>query len=198
MTPRWIAVLFGTMLAGAANAAPGTNTNVVRDLASRVGPIVGSALACTEIARPRVQTIVDKFAAVIKEASSNEAERDDLTMLLNRNVADGRSAVTTGRIDCRPAERQLADLERSIAGPAGPSLSGVIGPASAAAATATAPVPTGPSGARRSPIDEIRFGIAATIFRSGKGTRAPDEARDRHRLSTGSTTPAAWMAGCSG
>jgi branched-chain amino acid transport system substrate-binding protein len=160
MTPRWMTVLFGALLASAASAAPGGNTDVVRDLASRVGPIVGSALACTDIARPRIQTIVDKFAAVIKEASSNEAERDDLTQLLNRSVADGRNAVTGGKMDCRLAERQLADLERSIAGPgSAPSLAGVIGPSAAAAATSIAPVPTGPP-VRGVTDREIRFGIA--------------------------------------
>jgi branched-chain amino acid transport system substrate-binding protein len=161
MTPRWMAALFGALLASAASAAPGGNTDVVRDLAGRVGPIVGSALACTDIARPRIQAIVDKFAAVIKEASSNEAERDDLTQQLNRSVADGRNAVTGGKMDCRLAERQLADLERSIAGPAssGPSLAGVIGPSAAVAATSIAAVPTGP--AVRGVTDrEIRFGIA--------------------------------------
>jgi branched-chain amino acid transport system substrate-binding protein len=157
MTPRWIALLFGALLAGAAAAAPGSNTDVVRDLAGRVGPIVGSALACTDIARPRIQAIVDKFAAVIKEASSNEAERNDLTQLLNRSVADGRNAVTAGKIECRLAERQLADLERSIAGP---TLSGVIGPSPAAAATSVAPVAVGPP-TRGVTDHEIRFGIAA-------------------------------------
>ena len=135
----------------------------MRDLAGRVGPIVGSALACRDIARPRIQVIVDKFAAVITEASSNEAERSDLTQLLDRSVADGRDAVTTGRMDCRSADRQLADLERSIAGP-GPSLSAVIAPSSAAAATApTAPVPTAPVGppVRGITDREIRFGMAA-------------------------------------
>jgi len=164
MTPRWMAALFGALLASAASAAPGGNTDVVRDLAGRVGPIVGSALACTDIARPRIQAIVDKFTAVIKEASSNEAERDDLTQQLNRSVADGRNAVTGGKMDCRLAERQLADLERSIAGPAssGPSLAGVIGPSAAAAATSIAPVPAGPAApAVRGITDrEIRFGIA--------------------------------------
>jgi ABC-type branched-subunit amino acid transport system substrate-binding protein len=116
-------------------------------------------LACTDIARPRIQTIVDKFAAVIREASSNEAERDDLTRLLNRSVADGRNAVTAGKMDCKLAERQLADLERSIA-PPGPTLSGVIGPAPAVAATSIAPVPVGPP-VRGVTDAEIRFGIAA-------------------------------------
>ena len=38
----WMLLLMGTLLAGAADAAPG-NAEIVRDLASRVGPIVGSA-----------------------------------------------------------------------------------------------------------------------------------------------------------
>src|ERR1700736_4224636 len=128
MNLRWMTILLGALLASVAGAAPGDNMNVVRDLAGRVGPIIGSALACRDIARPRIQVIVDKFAAVIKEAASNEAERDDLTQLLDRSVADGRGAVTTGKIDCRLADRQLANLERSIAGP---TLAGVIAPSSA-------------------------------------------------------------------
>jgi ABC-type branched-subunit amino acid transport system substrate-binding protein len=160
-------ILFGVLLASAAGAAPGDKTDVVRDLAGRVGPIIGSALACPDIARPRIQVIVDKFAAVIKEASSNEAERDDLTRLLDRNVADGRSAVTAARIDCRTADRQLADLEQSIAAP---TLSGVVGPSSAAAATApTAPLAPAPSPPVRGVTDrEIRFGIAAPFSGAAK------------------------------
>jgi len=73
-TARLTLVLFSA-LAGTAGAAAGDKTDVVRDLAGRVGPIVGSALACRDIARPRIQAIVDKFTAVIVEASSNEAER---------------------------------------------------------------------------------------------------------------------------
>src|ERR1700674_3545312 len=117
MTMRWMTAVLGALLAGAGGAAAGDKTDVVRDLAGRVGPIVGSALACRDIARPRIQAIVDKFTAVIVEASSNEAERSDLTQSFDRSVADGRGAVTTGRTDCRSADRQLTDLERSIAGP---------------------------------------------------------------------------------
>ena len=155
MAPRWMTILFGVVLASAASAAPGDKREIVRDLAGRVGPIVGSALACQDIARPRIQGIVDKFTAVIREASSNEAERDDLTKAFDRSVANGRGAVTTGKIDCKLAERQLADLERSIAGPAS---SGAIAPSSAAA-TATAPVVS--TTARGVSDREIRFGIAA-------------------------------------
>src|SRR5258705_12030169 len=134
-TARLTLVLFSA-LAGTAGAAAGDKTDVVRDLAGRVGPIVGSALACRDIARPRIKAIVDKFTAVIVEASSNEAERSDLTQSFDRSVADGRGAVTTGMTDCRSADRQLTDLERSIAGPGpvpGPNVP-AIAPSSAAAA----------------------------------------------------------------
>jgi branched-chain amino acid transport system substrate-binding protein len=105
MTTRLTLFLFSALLAGTAGAAAGDKTDVVRDLAGRVGPIVGSASACRDIARPRIQVITDKFAAVIKEAATNEAERSDLTQSFDRSVAEGRGAVTTGRIDCRPPAR---------------------------------------------------------------------------------------------
>ena len=165
-TARLTLVLFSA-LAGTAGAAAGDKTDVVRDLAGRVGPIVGSALACRDIARPRIQAIVDKFTAVIVEASSNEAERSDLTQSFDRSVADGRGAVTTGRTDCRSADRQLTDLERSIAGPGpGPSVT-AIAPSSAAATSPTVPVAAG-SPVRGVTDQEIRFGIAAPFSGSAK------------------------------
>jgi branched-chain amino acid transport system substrate-binding protein len=168
VNPRWTILLFGVVLANAAAAAPGDKTNLVRDLAGRVGPVIGSALACPDIARPRIQLIVDKFTAVIAEAATSEAERSGLTQLLDRNVADGRGAVTSGRIDCRLADRQLADLERSIVRP-GPSSSAPIAPpfAANAATTPTAAVSAG-APIRGVTGQEIRFGMAAPFSGSAK------------------------------
>jgi branched-chain amino acid transport system substrate-binding protein len=133
---RWAIALSCVLLAGAAGAAtPGDNVGVVRDLASRVGPIVGSALACAEISHSRIQVIADKFRAVIREVSINEAERDDISRLFDRYVNDGRGSIAAGRMDCKTADRQLTDLETSISGP---SLASVIGPSSANAAPAPA------------------------------------------------------------
>jgi branched-chain amino acid transport system substrate-binding protein len=160
---RWTAALLGALFASAAGAASGDNANIVRDLAGRVGPIIGSASACPDIAQSRVQSIADKFQQVIREAATNEAERDDLSRALDRNVTDGRNAVTAGRTDCKSAERQLAELEQSLAGKA-PSLAAVIAPSSATAATApTAPVPqpVPTATARGVATNEIRFGIVA-------------------------------------
>lgn len=184
MTSRWIAfalravftgvVLIGVALAGTVSAAPGDKVDVVRDLTGRVGPVVGAALACRDIARPRIQVIVNKFATVINEASSSEAERAILTQLLDRTVADGRRAITAGQIDCGSAERQLADLEQSLAGPSAslpsatlpsatsPSATAQAGGAAPATAAAVAPAAPAAGGAVRGVTDrEIRFGISA-------------------------------------
>lgn len=157
MTSRWIAFAFSLVLAGSAAAAPGDKVDVVRDLAGRVGPVIGAALACPDIARPRIRAVVNKFASVIREASSNEAERNDLTQHLDRTVADGRNAVTAGQMDCGSSDRQLADLERSLGGPVtpGPTAQAGAPPAAATAPTATA------SAVRGVTDREIKFGISA-------------------------------------
>ena len=167
---RFAIALTGLLFANAATAATG---DVVRDLAGRVGPIIGAALACPDIAQTRIQTIADKFRAVIRETTSSDAERDDLARTFDRYVTDGRGAVSAGRIDCKSAERQLANLEQSISAPVpapppastGTSLSGVIAPSPAAAATApTAPLPMpmpSPNNVRGVTDNEIKFGIVA-------------------------------------
>ena len=165
LNPGWAIILCGSLLANSASAAPGDNLNVVRDLAGRIGPIIGSALACPNIARSRVQVIIDKFDAVIREASSKEVERNDIARVLDRSVADGRSAVTTGRLDCKIADRQVANLEQSLRAPPPPppspsasSLVDAITPSAAnAATTPTQPLP--PSDVQGVTAREIRFGI---------------------------------------
>jgi branched-chain amino acid transport system substrate-binding protein len=156
--------LAGALLATQANAA---STDVVRDLATRVGPIIGSAQACRDIDRTRVQVIVDKFQIVIREASPQESDRADLQRTFERNINDGRNVVSFGKTDCKTAEKQFSDLERSLGltGSSSGSLSGVvIGPSSAAAATAptTTPPPqptAAPSTAHGVTDTEIKFGI---------------------------------------
>jgi branched-chain amino acid transport system substrate-binding protein len=172
LLPRGVIVLLGALLANDASSAAGDNLSVVRDLASRVGPIIGSALACQNVARPRVQVIIDKFQAVIREASSNEAERADVARLLDRYVSDGRTAIATAKTDCRIADRQVADLEQSLGQippqpSSGPSLADAIAPAAANAATApTQPLP--PTNVHGVTDREIRFGIVVPFSGSAK------------------------------
>ena len=167
-----LTVFFVAALFASEASAAGGSTDVVRDLATRVGPILGSAQACRDIDRSRIQVIVDKFQTVIREASPQEADRADLQRTFDRNIADGRNIVSFGKVDCKMAERQFSDLERSL-GIGSTSLSGVIGPSSAAAATApTAPLPpaaTAPTSTARGVTDnEIKFGIVGPFSGSAR------------------------------
>ena len=168
---RWTSFLVSSLFITAAQAAPGDRIEVVRDLAGRVGPVIGSALACTDITRPRVQSVIEKFAAVIRDAASNEAQRADLAQQFDRSVADGRNAVSTGRMDCLSAERRLADLEQSLSPSAAPAPVAAAVPSLAPPAyAAPSPLPApalnlaNPAVAVRGVSDnEIRFGITAAF-----------------------------------
>src|SRR6185312_8070209 len=191
---RWIIALSGLLLASsAALAAPGEHVAAVRDLAGRVGPILGAALACPDIAQPRIQMVADKFRTVIRDVSNGEAERMELAQQFDRHVIDGRGAITSGRTDCKAIDRQLGELERSISTP---SLAAMIAPAAAnaapaplatimpAAAAATAPAPAQQTAAvapaltpaQPLPVSnvrgvtdkEIRFGIVAPFSGSAR------------------------------
>ncbi len=164
---RWTSFLLSAFFITAAEAAPGDKIELVRDLAGRVGPVIGSALACPDITRPRIQSVIEKFAALIRDAASNEAQRSDLAQLFDRSVADGRGAVTSGRTDCRLAERRLADLEQSL-GPSSAPAPAAAAPAAPAFAAAPAAAPAvnfgNPVSAVRGVSDtEIRFGITAAF-----------------------------------
>jgi ABC-type branched-subunit amino acid transport system substrate-binding protein len=128
-----LALCAALLMGSAAAAAPGDNASVVRDLAGRVGPILGSALACQDIPQARIQAVADKFRAVIRDVASSDAERDEISQTFNRYVIGARDAGASNRIDCKLADRQLADLERSVSGP---SLASVIAPSAANAAPA--------------------------------------------------------------
>jgi branched-chain amino acid transport system substrate-binding protein len=163
MSIRLSVFLVAALLTSHASAA-GTNVDVVRDLSSRIGPIIGSAQVCRNVERSRVQVIADKFQTVIRGASPQDADRTDLQRGFDRSVNDGRNLVSFGKIDCETAERQFSELERSLGIGGGTSLSGVIGPSAAAAATApTAPLPlpaaTSTSNVRGVTDNEIKFGI---------------------------------------
>jgi len=169
---RWTSLLLSSFFITAAEAAPGDKIELVRDLAGRVGPVIGSALACPDVARPRTQSVIEKFVALIRDAAANEAQRSDLAQLFDRSVAEGRGAVTSGRTDCRLAERRLAELEQSLApsapAPAAAAPAPVLAPVAPAYAAAPATAPAISFGNAASAVrgvsdTEIRFGITAAF-----------------------------------
>jgi len=142
---RWATALFGTLLATAVCAAPADD---MRDLVSRVGPVLGSASACQGISPSHIQNVAVKFRAVIKSVS-DDAERENLTRQFERNITDGRNAVTTGKITCDAVEQQFAGIEQVVSAPA---------PSSASSSAIT---PAAQPSVRGVTDHEIRFGLVA-------------------------------------
>src|SRR5260370_42408241 len=99
-TARLTLFLFGALLTGTAGAAAGDKTDVVRDLAGRVGPIVGSASACRGLERPQFWFITHKFRAVVTETAPDEGGRPDLSAALGGRRGVRRSAEAAGTIRC--------------------------------------------------------------------------------------------------
>jgi ABC-type branched-subunit amino acid transport system substrate-binding protein len=186
MTVRWCVLFVGSCLLLPSGSALAASSDVVRDLASRVGPIVGQASTCQAIAQGRVQTIVDQFSEVIRQASANNGERDGLVRTFNSYIAEGRGRIASSQVTCQTAERQLAELERSLSQQqsAAPTMSLSVGPATATAAIQpTANLPAAPprgvtdteirfgtvipfSGIRKEPARQMKVGIETAFARA--------------------------------
>jgi branched-chain amino acid transport system substrate-binding protein len=186
MTVRWSVLLLGTCFVVPAGSALAASSDVVRDLASRVGPIVGQASTCQNIAQGRVQTIVDQFGEVIRQASANNGERDQLIRAFNSQIADGRSRMAASQMNCQTVERQMAELERSLSQQqsAAPLIPFALVPPTAAAATQPTanlpgPLPRGVtdteirfgtvipfSGVRKEPARQMKLGIETAFNRT--------------------------------
>jgi branched-chain amino acid transport system substrate-binding protein len=170
---RWTSVLLGALLASAGPASA-DDLGVVRDLAGRVGPIIGAAMACPNLARSRSQLIIDKFQAAIRESSNSDADRGDVARMFDRYVLDGRTLVSSGKIDCRVAERQITELEQSlgVASPP-PAIAQFTAPPPAAPPPVVAAAPVQATAAATGSVHgvtdkEIRFGMAIPFSGSGK------------------------------
>jgi hypothetical protein len=103
MTVRWSLLLIGTVLAvplGPAGAAP---VVVIRDLAARVGPVAGLA-------------------------SPDEADRDALIRNFNGFIAERRNRMAGSQPNCRNADRQFTEFDRSLSNQPAPASSGIIAP----------------------------------------------------------------------
>jgi hypothetical protein len=107
MTGRWSVLVIGTLLAAPQSSALAAPVDVVRDFAAKVGPIVGEASTCQDIAQRRVQAIVDQFREVRQMKTgmdsalnrANEAGGNDssiLRVVYNRDTLENMNRVGLG------------------------------------------------------------------------------------------------------
>jgi branched-chain amino acid transport system substrate-binding protein len=124
-------------------AQPDEKMEAARDIAVRVGQILGGAAACQDIAPARIKTMSDKLHAVLAFATGKTDDFNALKQIYERNVGEGQRAVKSQRKECAAVNRDLVDLENAIkTSPAPPS--GLTAFAGASPSTA-APIVPAPS-----------------------------------------------------
>jgi ABC-type branched-subunit amino acid transport system substrate-binding protein len=121
---RLLAVVLGTAvlipMPFGIDAQPDEIMDVTRDLAVRVGQILGSADACRDIAPARIRSMREKLQSVFTFATRNPDDLSALKKIYENNVGDGQRAVTARRKECAAVDRDLADLESAVKSPAAP------------------------------------------------------------------------------
>lgn len=160
-----------------------------RDIAGRVGRILGAAAVCRDINPVRIKGMRDRLQTVLGVATTSPADFNTLKQVYDRNVGEGQRAVTGGQQDCAAVDRDLADLEDAVRTPtqtaAAPRTAAPVpvrtGPGTAVVPTPVAtrpnaPTTVAPAVSSPRPVveaniapdpaqgiggDEIRFGIAA-------------------------------------
>ncbi len=161
---------------GIGTAAPRDDKiTIIKQLASRVGRVLGAASPCRDIARPRVKSVTDKMMEVILASGASRDELSSVLETFDDAVTEGERGAAGAQSGCSATERELADLERAAGGSqqaAASSGSASIAAAAPAAVSravpATVSAPVSISGVRGVTDSEIRFGISAPFSGSAK------------------------------
>lgn len=169
MSIRFALAIAGATLIAAPQIAAATprdeKANVVRQLAVRVGSVLGAASACRSIAQPRIKGVTDKITEVIKGSTANKDELSSILQAFELSVAGGQRAISGGQTDCATAERELGELERAAAAPlplASPGAAPAPAPQPGPMAAVAGPLVPMAGGAIRGVTDkDIRFGMVA-------------------------------------
>jgi branched-chain amino acid transport system substrate-binding protein len=150
MNTRAIAVFAMMSVMAASPSAQGAplqdNESMLKQLAPRLGQVVGAASHCPGISKTRIDNARERIADALGTAATGQVDPSSPINIFEANVTAGAQAITGRQTDCDAAERELRSLER------------VYG---SAAAT--------PQGSKRGIADhEIRFGIVAPLTGTSK------------------------------
>ena len=112
-----------------------------REIAGRVGRILGGAAVCRDIDPDRIRAMSGRLQSVIGFTTGRAEDFNTLKQVYDRNVVEGQHAVTEGRQDCGAVEHDLVDLEDAVRMSSSPASAS----SGAAAAVSTAPASAAPA-----------------------------------------------------
>jgi hypothetical protein len=129
---------------GIGNAAQRSDRiDALRQIATEVGRVIGTASVCREISWPRIKTLTEGFSDLIKASVTNAEEFSAIQQAYDQSTIEGQRTVSSKRTDCAAAVRDLADLERTVASPPPAAVAAGAVPAQSRAATVASPPPAG-------------------------------------------------------
>ncbi len=89
------------------NAAPRDDKiTIIKQLASRVGKVLGAASPCRDIARPRVKAVTDKMMEVILASGASRDELSSVLETFDDAVAEGERGAAGAQSGCSSTERE--------------------------------------------------------------------------------------------
>jgi ABC-type branched-subunit amino acid transport system substrate-binding protein len=178
------------------DAQPDEKLAVARDLAARVGQILGGAGACRDIAPVRIRTMNEKVQAAFNFATRDAGDRSALAQLYEKNLGEGQRAVTSRQMECSAVERELASLEDAVKTPAPPP-PGLTAYSAAPAAplpalpAAPAPPPARPAGAGQTATVSSAAGPTGTVPATAASPAPAGPEAGRARAAPAAPVPAA-------
>jgi branched-chain amino acid transport system substrate-binding protein len=109
-------LLFASVIAASeiGDTAPADRAGAVRQIATDVGRVLGSASACREISPLRIKSMADRISILIVDSALRSDELTSIWQSYNQSNVDGQRAITSKRLTCPAAERALADLEKMV------------------------------------------------------------------------------------
>ncbi len=129
---------------GLGGAPPHSDRNAaLRQIATAVGRVIGTASVCREISWPRMKALTDNLSDLIKATVANSEELSSIQQAYDQSTVGGQLNVNSKQTDCAAALHELADLERTVSSQSAAAAGNDASPSQApiGATTGVAPPP---------------------------------------------------------
>jgi phosphate transport system substrate-binding protein len=160
-----VLVLVGSLGLAAPAHTESDRFETVREIASEVGRVLGTASACTNITPSRIKDMADKLSSLIKAHITRDEEVSVIRQAYDQNIVVGQRTVSSGLTDCAAVERKFYLLERTVTSSDATARSSVpASPTPYATSTVTPPTTAAfTNGLPRTSAGTLRFAGSNTI-----------------------------------
>ena len=146
----FVAVAATLIAAPGLGGAPQRSDRIValRQIATAVARVIGTASVCREISWPRMKALTDNLSDLAKATVASSEELSSIQQAYDQSTVEGQLTVNSKQTDCAAAVHELADLERAVSSQAAAAAGNGASPSQAPIGATTGVAP--PQRPRRS------------------------------------------------